>query len=206
MSFQRVPYTAQIAVRYFHVGQPIVNLYYAQKPGGYDQSDLDGLAVSVDTNAASALLVDQSERLFYVKTEVVGLDQQNDLSAESSLSAGAGGQAGAPLPSFLAFCVSQRSDYSGRSARGRVYVPGIPPDARDYDAGDENYILSTYADAYVGHVDGFRQTIEALAFWDAVLVSRYTNGAKRNEGVVFRWTTTLWRSRQFATMRSRRIS
>lgn len=204
MAFQRVPLTAQIKVVYRGGDQDIVNLYYAKAPAGYGQADLDNLAHQIATNAMPGLKADQSAHLTYMRTEVQGLDQENDLSSVTTLPPNPPGQGGVALPWFVTFCVSQLSGLSGRSARGRVYVSGLPPDARDTGSGDQNLITQAFADAYVLHIDAFRQVIESITEFDAVLVSRYHNGSKRAEAVTFPWVTTAYSTLKFSTRRSRR--
>lgn len=203
MAYQRVPNTVEIQVRYTLGTQNVLNTYHAEAPGGYDQSMLDTLAAQIDASPVQSLLADQSINLAYVETYVVGLDVANDISSVVSTGAGAGGNANASLPANVAFVVKRLSGLTGRHARGRVYVGGIPRTFQQSGTPNVNFITTAAAAAYAGHVDGFRTTIEAIGPWNAVIVSRNYAGAKRAEGVTFPWTVTTYDDLIFDARRGR---
>ena len=203
MAYQRVPETAEIVVHYTLYGAEVVNTYHAEYAGGYAQANLDALALNIDLTAVDGMLADQSVSLSYIRTDVRGLDAENDLSSTNSDSAGNGGVGTRSLPANCAFCVQKLSTLTGRSARGRVYVAGIPFNISYFDPDQANVLTTTLADAYKAHIDVFRQTINAVSGWQAVIVSRYHNGAKRSEGVTFEWTSTNYQDRKLDTRRGR---
>ena len=205
MAFQRVPNTAEISVVYDLFGMNLVNTYHAYAAAGYNQSMLDTLAAQIDASPVVSLLADQATDIDYVRTDVRGLDQENDLTSTNNTSAAAGGAAATSCPSNIAFCVQRLSGLTGRSARGRVYIGGIPFTSSYQEWSDRNLLTVAAADAYVGHVDGFRSTIEAIGPWDAVIVSRYNAGSKRATGVTFTWTQTQYSDRRLDTQRRRMI-
>lgn len=195
MAYQRVPETAEVSVFYDFAGQEVVNTYHARYTGGYSQADLDALALNVDFTPVSALLADQSLRISYVRTDVRGLDSEFDLTATDNSSAGAGGVAAEALPTDTAFCVTRLSGLTGRSARGRVYIPGIPTTYLQTGAGNTGLISVAAANAYLSHVELFRATLSFPANAQAVIVSRYHNGTKRAEAVTFDWTSSQYKDR-----------
>ena len=79
MAFQRAPNTAEITVIFDLEGRVVSNIYHAQRLIGYAQVNLDNLAVTIDTIAASGLMADLAADMYYVRTEVRGLDKENDL-------------------------------------------------------------------------------------------------------------------------------
>lgn len=203
MAYQQVPNTVEIAVHYAMDGIDIVNTYHAQAPGGYSQSDLDTLAAQIDITPASGILADMSVEASYVQTVVRGLNAENDLTATANTNAGLGSRIEDSHPNNVAFCVQRYSGLTGRSARGRVYICGIPYSYRDAGAQVTLLISTAAAAAYVGHVEAFRTTIEAIGPWNAVIVSRYAGGAKRAVAVTFPWIGSQFTTRKFATMRKR---
>jgi len=205
MAFQRVPNTAEISVIYELCGFQLQNTYHAYSVTGYVQADLDFLAAQIDTVPVTGMLADQSDHLDYIRTDVQGLDAENDLKSSNNNHAGPGSVNVWAMPNQVSFCVAKLSGYSGRTARGRVYVIGIPSSYTLHTDGTTNLITSAARAAYEGHVDAFRTTIESIGIWDAVIVSRYHNGSKRAEATTIKWTTTTSNSNKLATMRRRTV-
>jgi len=203
VTHQRVPNTALIRVIFSLDGQTLENTYHAEMPAGYAQADLDNLAAVVDFTPAANMRSSIADAAQYVRTDVVGLNQENDMSATANLGAGAGAIGGGSFPGLVSFAVARLSGLTGRSARGRVFVPAIPRAAVASAAGNANQITTAYANAYVGLVEGFRTTIEAIGLWNAVLVSRYHEGSKRAEAVTFTWTSTKYTTLTLAAQRRR---
>lgn len=203
MAFQQVPNTAQITVRYTSDSFSMANTYHAEAPAGYTASDLATLAAQIDLNAAAGMLADQSLYCHYVETEVRGLHSEYDTVALNSTSAGVGGVVDQMMPVKIAFAIQRYSGQTGRSARGRVYVTGIPVSYIDIGEANRNYLKVSAADAYLGHVEGFRTVIEAIGPWNAVIVSRYHNGSKRATGITFPWIGSKYSDRLLDVLRSR---
>lgn len=204
MAYQRVPETAEIVMRFDVSGIVATNRYHARKPGGYDQSDIDGLAAAIDSTAGPNYKAMMSSFDSYLSTVVRGLDAENDLAAEANTAAGVGTVAAVPLPSVVSFAVSMRTGLTGRNARGRVYMVSIPDTYQNVGSNLEHSLTVAAADAYAALVDGVRLTIEGVGLWNAVIVSRWHNKVKRTEAVTFAWTSTSWATRKFATQRNRR--
>lgn len=203
MAYQRVPNTAEVVVRYEMAGNPFVNIYHAERSAPYAQIDLDALATAVDSGPAASLLADLSLAVDYVRTDVRGLNAENDMTATDNSNAGVGGNSNTPLPNHSAFAIQKRSGLTGRTARGRVYIGGIPRAFINISAGEYDEMHPTFAAVYVAHVDGFRTGIDAVGLWDPVIVSRYSAGVKRAEGVTFPWVSSTYRSLKLATQRKR---
>lgn len=188
MAFQSVPDTAQITIVYTLNGEACVNTLYAEKVGGYSVGDLQALADQVDVQVDGTWLAQQPPEASYLRTEVRGLDLENDLTAEASTNAGPGVAATNTLPNQVTFAVRKSSGKTGRSARGRLYWIGIP--AGKLQTTDENRLLAAYVTSLVDAVDDQRSGIDAVTGWDAVLVSRFQGGVKRGTGKTFPWLTT----------------
>lgn len=185
MAFQRVPFTVEIDVIYNASAEAVQNVFYAQFPGGYGQSDLDALAVRVDTRVAANWPAQQAPEAIYQRVEVHGLNAENDLVADFSSGTQTGTQLTAILPNNVSVAVKKTSGLSGRSARGRTFWIGAPQG--QLSPADENTFLLTYVTAVVDAITQIREGIQSLAGWDAVLVSRFAGGVKRPEGVTFPW-------------------
>lgn len=181
MAFQRVPETAEVAVVYLSNLVNVQNTFYGRKVGGYSLADLELLAEGMDTWVDEIVKPIISNQINYVRVDVRGLDNENDLEATNADSAGAGGLAQNPNPNSVSFAVSRRSGFTGRSARGRIYW--LPPTVNQLTS-NENFILPTPAGAITDALNLVRTVMGALDFTE-VIVSRYTGGEKRAEAVTF---------------------
>lgn len=203
MAYQRVPETAEIRLIFEVALQEVSCVFHARMAGGYSQTALQNLADTIGPNDGPAFAAIMSLQDHYLRCEVRGLDAENDYFVTSVLGAIAGSVAIADVPNNVSFCITQRSAYTGRSARGRVYFPAVHRSALSTTADETNQVTSTWAAAAVGVVEGVRIDIENIGGWDAVIVSRYHNGAKRSEAVTYQWLTTENRTLNVATRRSR---
>lgn len=189
MAFQSVPQTAQIDVIYTLNGETVENVFYGEFPGGYNQLELDALAVRMDTRVRTNFLPQQPPEAVYQRVEVRGLDQENDLLAVFSAGPAPGVQVTAALPNNITLAIKQNSGLTGRSARGRTYFIGIPQGT--LLASDESFLQSAYVLAVVLALGQIRDGIESLPGWNAVLVSRIAGGVPRAFGITFPWISEI---------------
>ena len=154
---------------------------YARQAVAYDSDLIADLAEATDLWMGTELLPLLSDNVSYTITNVRGLESENDIERSSSVSAAQGGVAAVPLPNNIAFVVKRLSGLTGRSARGRVYVPGIPTSAQ---TSNENFVGQTFADNVLAAFNEFQSYLTGTG-WTEVIVSRYTAGAKRLLGVTF---------------------
>lgn len=188
MAFQSVPDTAEINMLYTLNDVAAQNVFYAEHPGGYSEANLQALADAVDLIWPITFQNEQPAEVTYVKTEVRGLENENDFVVESAVSTGNGTHGAVSFPNQVTFAIKKTSGKSGRSARGRTYWIGIP--LNQVEPTDENMMLAAYAASIVANIDFVRTTINATGTWEAVLVSRFADSQKRAEGVTFPWSGT----------------
>lgn len=201
MAFQKVDNTVEIDVIYTLNGVTVQNVFYARFGGEYDQANLQSMADSVGGQVGATWLPLQPSEAVFVRTEVRGLEFENDLMATSVVGAGAGGDIIEAYPNNVTFSVKKLSSLTGRSARGRCYWIGIPQDKTS--SPTENDLLPSYADAVVAAVDQIRVDINTQFNFDAVLVSRFSGGVKRVEGVTFGWIGCVAVDNRVDTQRTR---
>jgi len=200
MPFQSVPETAEATPIFLVNGQLIQNTYHGRKSGGYSTADLEAFAEAVDLSVAAHQLPLLSTEVTYVRTEVRGLEFENDQVVIDSTSTDPGTIASPPLPLSVSFAVKRTSGFTGRSARGRVYWPSV--NLAQVLATDENRMAVSNAAAVVNAIEEMRLDIVA-AGWVPVIVSRFANGAPRAEGVTFNWTGTSSDDNRFDSRRDR---
>jgi hypothetical protein len=110
-----------------------------------------------------------------------------------------GGVSGAVLPNETALCVSLRTGNRGRSARGRMYVPGIPDAARD----GPNTVSTTFAGNIIAAFDALLVAFPSTQ--PLVIVSYISEGVPRPGGPVYYVVTTpVLTDRILDSMRSRK--
>jgi len=181
MAFQSVPETAEAVIQMGLQNRIVSNTFYFRKVGGYDQGDIDALAVLVDSWAELDYMELLSNQVAYFGTNVRGLEELNDLESTSTAGASTGAVVQNPNPANVSFCVSRRSGLTGRSARGRVYIPGVPVTALDTN---ENFVTTSYRDNAVAQLNELSPSAIAEG-WTEVIVSRFSNKVKREQGVTF---------------------
>lgn len=199
MAFQKVPETAEVDVLYTQNSLTIQMTFYARFIGGYSLSDIETLAANVDNRVGLSFLPIQTVDCDYIRTEVRGLDSIDDLSAVDSSSAGPGEIVSEGHPNVVTIAVQRNAGLTGRSSRGRVFWIGLTQlDNED----DENFVTSSAGTAIVAAIAAMRASLD-LNDWIPVIVSRFTGGAKRAEGVTFNWVNTLIVDLRIDTQRGR---
>lgn len=198
MAFQSVPETAQITVVFTTNGQNMVNTFYARKTGGYAALDIQDLATAVDDWVLVHLRPILGSETMYVRTEVRGLENEEDFFSESANGSGLGGVTSASVPNQVCLAMKRVSGLTGRSARGRVYVP-------IYEAvlsTNENAVLTSFADDLRDVLDLLRGLILVIE-WVEVIVSRWNEGVKRTSGITFPVTGYTYTDTTVDTQRGR---
>lgn len=185
MAFQSVPNTASITVIHSQNGENLVNTMHAELVTGYDQADIQALATAVDLIWGTEMKSLMTQNSAYTRTEVRGLAIENDLFAFGGNSAGPGGVASGGLPNSVTLSIKKNSGFTGRSARGRLYVIGMPAATL---SSDENVYLSASVNAREDALELVRAAIAATD-WTPVIVSRFANGVPRDFGVTFPWVS-----------------
>ncbi len=188
MAFQRVPNTVSIQIIYTQNAVFVQNSFYAQLLAGYVLADLVALASGIDGQVQGTWKPQQNPNAIYIRTEVRGLDQENDLTATDNTNNGPGGFVSEAVSNNVTLAVKKTSGLTGRSARGRTYWIGIP--RTQLEAVNENFFDAGYVTAVEAAVDSIRTQINALPLWIPVLVSRFANNIQRPEGVTFPWIGT----------------
>lgn len=181
MVFQPVINTVEAAIIFDQTTVSTSMTFHFERPDPYDQLLIEALASALDAWAGVLLMPNLGNQLGYVRTEVRGLSSENDLTAQANLNSGVGGIATNALPNNVAWSVRRLSGLTGRSARGRVYVPGI---GMTMLQTNENLIQVALGDNIVEQLNNIIGPTAALG-WTHVIVSRYSGGVRRPTGVTF---------------------
>jgi len=167
-------------MHYLLDGTNVVNVLHFFISGGYSQSDIDALASVVDAWVGAYVLPIQSTALEYVNTSVKGLQSIIDLIGNNNAHAGNGALTGARVPNESTLAISFRTALSGRSARGRMYVPTVSAS----QLAGTNEVNSTFITDWTLALSALR--VAALDDgWVHSVLSRVTAGVLRSEAVPF---------------------
>lgn len=180
MPFQRVPHTCEILVRGTQQGQEIINTFYGQFPSAYALADLEALASALDMWANSVWKPLLCPEYGYAGITVRGLDAPIDLEVENNTHAGPGTHAGDALPNNVSLAIKRTSGFTGRGARGRIFMPSIP--TPDLETGD--VVSASFAAAVLAGLDAMDTAITEQGFVP-VIVHRVASGVPLAEAVVF---------------------
>lgn len=178
MPFQRVPDSVEIIVNGTMAGQRIVNTYFGQM-ASYSLADIEALAAAVDAWAGGLFLTLMPSNYTYNNTTVRGLNAAIDIETTNADSTGAGSFGSECPANNIALSVKRASAFTGRGARGRVYLP-VPESAINAD----NTVTTAFGDAAVTILDALDTAISAQGFLP-IIVHRVEAGASLPVAVVF---------------------
>lgn len=173
-----VPNTIQCDVVFLLWDQRVENVFYVEVPGGVDAPTIQDTANQVGNWVEDSYLPFLSASLTFLNVEAKNLSIADGGVAIYNAAPGTvGGIASPGEPGNVSYCVSLRTASSGRSFRGRKYVPGIPTNKHT-----GNVVESTWSGDIV---NALNQLITVLAGFDKVLVivSRIADGVDRITGL-----------------------
>lgn len=178
MAFQPAVDCAEAVIHITSSAGEQLNVLNFKYPTAYDQSNLDDLSAAVDAVVGGTYLSLMNEDMNYAFTHVRGLTSSVDLESVNGDNAGAGTDSAGALPANVAFCMSLRTGFTGRSARGRFYAMGLSTD----QLVTLNHVTSTY----VTNLHTMLTDIlgaAATAGWTLVVLSRQNGGVKLSAAV-----------------------
>lgn len=160
--------------------QRIENTLYFETPSAPTVSNLATVNSIVANLWILGLAPLLSQDITGVATKATDLTSAISPASEVTFGSPVSGSVGQEsMPGNVALCVSFRTLFRGRSARGRNYVAGIPTTA---------LTLNTFSSVFTDAVIEAYQDMSAAADSEGLnwcVVSRYTGGAPRTEGVAF---------------------
>jgi hypothetical protein len=180
MAFVPAPNIIQVEARAISDGQHVENRFMCHSPTTVDAAKLEDVAVAVwdwwENNYAGVLCSS------VLLTEVVATDmsEQNGEQftyAPDTTTVGTFG--GAPLPNEVSLCISLRTSFRGRSARGRYYQLCVGEEGR----GGTNIVSTTYAAASVAAGQALITALLGIA--PLTIVSYISNKVPRPGGPVY---------------------
>jgi len=166
-------------------GEKAINTLYLHSIDAWDNTRINTLFDDaedwLDESLCTFLSEDMSVSGFYARD----LTAQDGLIVERTFDTPKPGTvtAGLNLPVQNAGCLSLRTVQSGRSGRGRIYLPGLRTGSLQTPTTFNASFISGYHDIF----EAFETMVLAQdAVW--VVLSRYHNGAARASGVPYNIT------------------
>lgn len=179
MAFIPVPGAVSVEAIFSMAGQTVENIYHYQQPGTPGVADLVDLGEAFITEWTNHQRAYVPTEVSLINVRVTDLDTAN--SPVVNVGTGlplAGTQSGALLPNNVTLTFTKRTQFRGRSYRGRIYFPGL---------GEPNVTNNTVSGALVTAIrTGLNSMImitTTLGVWEMVVVSRYTGGVPRINGI-----------------------
>lgn len=178
MPFQPVPDTVVAKLRYTWAFQRCENTLFFRLPTGWDLTTMDALAAGLFNIWEDHWRAQQSVSVELREILVTQLEGEVDLTTTYTPAAPIGGTNTSPsLPNSVSLCVSFRTGFTGRSARGRNYFIGLCEDqvtANSVNDATQTAILNGY-NAVLDLANDFP------CQW--VVVQRYANNVQLPAGV-----------------------
>jgi len=167
--------------------------------GAYSQADIDVLAETIDAGFALHILPRLSSSCVYNRTDVRGLTSAVDLFGTDNTNQGIGGVAAVPCPNNVAWVIKHLTGFTGRAARGRSYLFGLPFSILDTD---EDTIDQADADAFVDAFDTISALLDSEG-WNHVVLHRYSAGAPLSTATIYTITSYAYTDLRVDTRRKR---
>lgn len=181
MLFIPIPHCSMLVLKYSYEGQICVNtLYYFDAT---DQAQLHYTDFTVPVMSAWESTIQQAQTN---QISMIGL-KWTDMSTEtgptleeSDTPIPVGADTSPGLPGNCASVVTFRTPYRGRSARGRIYIPGVPQTAHS-----NGLLTGTYLAKLADFGDSWNVLQGQTVALYHVVASRYHDGVARAEGKTY---------------------
>lgn len=187
MAFIPAENTAKVEIRMTQDGQKVENtLYFRHDTGAISSAEREALGNWIEAWWNDEIRPLQTNEVTF--REVYVTDMSSAMSGTSSVSDlnGTPGAQGTPSePNNVTVTISFRTDFRGRSARGRNYAIGLT--TADVTA---NQVAQVTLDAWVDAYE-LLLTLPGLDNWTWVVASFYTNNAPRVEALLLPVTDVL---------------
>lgn len=130
MAFVPVPNTIEVDVIYLLDGQRMENTLYFENPSGWTVGDIITWLDELNTFISSELMPLLTSAIQFIELAARLLDTASSIGASVSIVPPvSGGVVGEQLPNNVTYTISFKTGLTGRSFRGRNYVPGLGLDA-----------------------------------------------------------------------------
>lgn len=180
MPFQAVPNAAEVVIEGTIDNQNIFNTFQFTHASGWGEDELGELAHACALEWSTGMLPLMSANYHFVQAVARDLRTPIALLATDTSGAGPGARATGLVPNNVALSVKRASAFTGRGARGRVFIPVTDLS----NMVGPNEVTSAFATAVLGVLNTLMSAAETVD-WNAVIVSRSGPGTTTTEAVVY---------------------
>lgn len=184
MPFIPIPDTALVKIRALWDGQRVENtLYFTREVGSWNETLLTALAAAIGTWWVDNMLPALAASYIVNSIVVQDLNAEAGAIVEDFAHSGTPGEDGTgSMPNNVSWVVKFVTGLSGRSFRGRNYIPGL---TRGTVTGD--YVALSFADGIKSIYEMLLDSFFADTAW--TVVSRQENLTPRTVGVATKVTS-----------------
>ena len=178
MAFIPVPESWAVTIRFTATGLRPKTMNFHVLDNNFNGSSVSAnlLAAAVETWVAAEYAPTYGPGLIVSNIQVRDASQQNGVVVDFGVNE-PGTNAGTGLPGNVAFAVSLRTGFAGKSYRGRMYHPWLS----EQDVTGNSFAQAA-ADTIITAWETLNTTLGA-SDWQIAVASKYTNGAPRPAGV-----------------------
>lgn len=126
MAFQPAPGCIEVQIRWTFLSNVLGQSRFIVLSPDYDQTQMDAVTSIVDDWVHEELKPILSAGVTYRETYAKGLEDLIDLQSSDATNTGVGGVSGGINPNNNTVAMALRTGFTGRSARGRLYIPPTP--------------------------------------------------------------------------------
>jgi len=127
MPFVPVPNVLLVEPLFLQDGQRVENTLYFEKPGGWDAAGIADWLSQVNTLITDQLMPFLANSIQFIELVARLLDTASSIGLTVPITpVVTGGTGGGSAPNSVSYTISFKTGLTGRSFRGRNYVPGIP--------------------------------------------------------------------------------
>lgn len=170
MVFQAVPDTAEVTIVADLAGQVCTNTLFYKNAAAWGETELQELVDAIW--AVWAVFVDDELHSNYILQRVEAKDLRTAIGVQAVTDETPvpGTKTGTTVPNNVALAVARRSGLTGRSTRGRLFIP-LTTEA---NTESTNVASTSFATACESVLDAMDAAMSAID-WTAVIVSRVQN-------------------------------
>jgi hypothetical protein len=169
----------EVVVKMTQQGVPVVNVYHVDVGAAPTISIINTVLGIFDTWITGSFAPLVSSTITFDEIVATDISVANGLQGSIVPATATGGAGGTPAAANAALVVSQRSNLSGRSFRGRTYIGGLTQTVQV----TSHEVTTTYAAAVIS---GWQDLITALqaAGYILSILSKFSNLVARAAGVM----------------------
>lgn len=198
MTFTTFADTAKVAVDFAWNGEAISVILHFDKSSP-TPADFIALAAQVAADWAADIMPELTDEITMGDVTAYDLSSEGAPKYVNSDEDGtAGTKIGDPVPNNTAILISHRTNDTGRSARGRSYIPGL------VETDESDGLLTAAKQALMVTAWGDFITAVAAIGWDFVVAQRFSGGVQLAVGVVRAVTSEVVRL-NLGTQRRRQV-